>query len=55
MMRYEEIIILKLIQIFLVCFLGILVIIKRCERPDLVKCLEVPEIIQKVLEYVRGP
>ncbi len=26
---------------------------KRCQGPDLVKMLEVPEMFQKVLEYVR--
>ena len=32
-----------------------LVLKNKCKRPDLVNILEIPEIIQKVLEYVRGP
>ena len=35
-------------------FWNVFVIDKRCKGPNLVNILEVSEMIQKVLEYVRG-
>ena len=51
-MRYEQIL-LRMIPSFLVCFEAFLH--KNGKGTDLVKRLEVPEIIEKVLKYVRGP
>ena len=42
-------------SIFSCMFKAFLVIIKRYPGPDFDKNFEVPEIIQKVLEYDRGP
>ena len=54
-LRYEENNIFKDDSIFSCILLSILVIVWRVAGSDFDKIFEVPEIIQKVLEYDPGP
>ena len=56
MLRYQKIICFKGdFIIVLVLFEQFLVIVRRVTGPDFDKIFEVPKIIEKVLQYDRGP
>ena len=54
MLRYEQIVLFKGVSMFSYIRWSILVINTGSTGPDLVNILEVPEIIQKVLESIKN-